>query len=818
MIKDLYWHSDQKQKNKFLMLLKQGKIIPVIGSGFTKDCKSKNGKVPSGQDMSNYLIEFVANSYGKNKTDYQNYSFSALCTLYSKRSTDIERFEYFSSNFTEVELPLCKQQFLNVFQKYIYTLNIDDAIERNCKDFHIVLPKAEDFDEYVNNFRSVFKVHGDVHDYLQNINLNEIVFNKKQYIDSLKNNRKILSKFKDDFSSNNLLYIGCSLTDEPDLMSIVSEVVKQRNTECETYYLTNSPLDDETKDLIEDYGITCCIIVDNYDNFFEEIYQEYSTVTYTIDSLELYKEIKINDIDKQHTDAKFLTNSNSIIPVPFNGSINKPYYFIERAITKEIMENLRYVSPIHFVYGHRVSGKSMCLIDIYNKIKDKTRYFFPTGTKIDDKTISICQSKTNCAFIFDTDCLDVDQILEIARHKKVADNNNNYYIIAINSSDKNSLDVLSENKFYKSTCIKNIFDSIEIKKLNKKLQKCNIPTFVSKEKIIRPYRKKELIIQHTILDNLCDIAERFSKANNEFRLPDLSLFSSTKELALLILLGTQQSLSMYELFYFNLRDEANSIVKKYPIYFQLMEFENNLSRFDSNIKLITNSRYYLLKYLGKFAEEKSNQSNILKAYRYIYDQISSAEKDYFIPRKMLDYIRFDVLNDVFYRKNKSVIEVIKYIYEGLEDVMNVNPQFKHQRAKSIFWLCPKDIEEIESAANFVELSVHDIENILKTKYNKSLKISLDHVKYTRANIYGRLCNLNGYQDTDNVLKALNYYIDALNCEENYDEREAIIYKKGDKHIYSDLYELLKTIFYNDNFIGLREEARMLAIDLKMNIN
>lgn len=226
----------------------------------------------------------------------------------------------------------------------------------------------------------------------------------------------------------------------------------------------------------------------------------------------------------------------------------------------------------------------------------------------------------------------------------------------------------------------------------------------------------------------------------------------------------------------------------------------------------------MLSYLGEYAKSVENYENILMAYRYIYQQIRNAESEFDCPRKMLDFIKFDVLNDVFYRNNNSVIELIKYIYEGMENDMNINPQFKHQRAKSIFWLCPNNNAEIEDAIKYVDLARHDVEVILKHRYNKKLKISLEHIKYTQASIYGRLCALNNYKDNEITVKMLQYYKEALSSDENYGNREDLVRKKTEKYIYEDLQGLLNYFVSNypvDSAVVL--ETKQLATELEIEL-
>lgn len=42
--------------NEIIQMMRRKTIIPVIGSGFTRDCIARSGKVPSGEDYYNYMI------------------------------------------------------------------------------------------------------------------------------------------------------------------------------------------------------------------------------------------------------------------------------------------------------------------------------------------------------------------------------------------------------------------------------------------------------------------------------------------------------------------------------------------------------------------------------------------------------------------------------------------------------------------------------------------------------------------------------------------------------------------------------------------
>ena len=78
--------------------------------------------VPTGKEMIKYMSEFLSRVYNKTIEEYEKRNFSDLCTLYSKKSSINEKFDYFSSNFTEVILEETKKTvFIAFFSIRIHT-------------------------------------------------------------------------------------------------------------------------------------------------------------------------------------------------------------------------------------------------------------------------------------------------------------------------------------------------------------------------------------------------------------------------------------------------------------------------------------------------------------------------------------------------------------------------------------------------------------------------------------------------------------------------------------------------------------------------
>lgn len=811
LIQNRFFDTDINLQNEIVQLIIDSKLIPIIGSGFTRKCASKNGEVPSGQDMQNYVKSVLAKVYGKNEKEYDKYSFPELCTMFDKRSSAEEKYSYFSNNFTGVKLSQIKSEFLALNWPCLYTLNIDDAIESNCPKYQVILPRKDFYQKYVEENNILYKIHGDVNYYLKYIEEEELIFNKKQYIDSLKSNKKMLSKFEDDFFNNNLIYIGCSLKEEPDLLSVIRSG-DYNKIQKSSYYLSNNPLDDEDKDLLEDYGITSCVVVSNYDEFYKKIVELVSLHPVVNEEIiDRYREIEVVKLTKEQSDLSFLLKSDNLVPIPFERTLYKPYFFVNRTVTRGIISDLKIHSPLHIIYGHRISGKTYCLFDIHENVIDKERYFFPSNTQITDSMLDSLLAKRNTIILFDTQCLGVSQLNRIIDHKERLLEQGSYVVISINTSDRYSVDLLVENTDYKTTLLPNVFDKDEANEINSIFESTNMPLFLFVENKFDRVRNKIKKTYHTILDNLYKIAIEFGKKNHNFLLPDLSGITKGKDFSVILLLATQQAISSFEMFYYNLNMECHEFAERYPTLAEWVYNDQGVSRKDSRQKLQSNTRYYLLKILGDYSSDPKRHQIIVDGYKYLFRLISEAEDNKLqTTRKMLDFIKFDVINDIFYIKNNSAVKLIKFLYEELEDDMNFNPQFKHQRAKSILWLHEDDLQEIKTAVNYVDLAYYNTEMNLKRYHNRLLNISLGHIGYTRAILYGRLTCLENYTDINNVESAIKYYDTALFNSVNKNELEMLKVKKTDKRVYDDLNKLL---LYVNNFENASGVIKLFARNL-----
>ena len=128
--------SDPRGKDFLRGLLLTDRCIPFIGAGFTAGDRCRKGTVPNGTGFMNVMRDAIASSPVAEKPDaaaLKNYSFQQLADEYFREPiVPVESIKQtLRDSFTEVSIASeAKRSFLSWDWSYLYTLNIDDGIER----------------------------------------------------------------------------------------------------------------------------------------------------------------------------------------------------------------------------------------------------------------------------------------------------------------------------------------------------------------------------------------------------------------------------------------------------------------------------------------------------------------------------------------------------------------------------------------------------------------------------------------------------------------------------------------------------------------
>lgn len=116
-------------------------------------------------------------------------------------------------------------------------------------------------------------MHGDVWTALKAADADglRLIFGRGDYIRCLHKNQHFIENLANDLFEKNIFFIGCSLTDELDILyALLNGSGSKAATGTSRVYVTSKyPTDFTTQNKLRDYGITD-ILVCNYDDFYCE--------------------------------------------------------------------------------------------------------------------------------------------------------------------------------------------------------------------------------------------------------------------------------------------------------------------------------------------------------------------------------------------------------------------------------------------------------------------------------------------------------------------------------------------------------------------
>ncbi len=708
-------------------------LIPILGAGFSANAIASAGKVPSGKDLKNEMILQIKNAGVDVSKIEKLEDLKKIALYYKAKVSESIRKKYLLNNFTDVKLSDYQRDFLAIKWPYIYTFNIDTAIEDNSDYKNIILPNKVGDTEIIKKLNNcLFKIHGDVNEYCRYKDSSCYIFDYKEYAKSIEKNKYLINKIKHDLTNNNVVFIGCSLTDELDLLSL--DFADEPIVNASRYYITTEKPDTYKEIELEQYGITHVVIIDEYINFYNNIFELYKeTEKVQTDELDKFKNNEIvymPNVHEKNIDYLYLGKMNYDSR---SSIVNIPSFYVDRKIVVDniIPEMKKYT--VQFICGGRVSGKSYALLSIIKNIRNRDVFYFDSRFSINSATFERLIDEKNCILCFDTASVTTEQWYQIKDRIYTIKQNGTNIIMCINRSEK---DVISSIKTMEEDIVQiydlnNKFSPEEADAINKSLSIMAIPN-------INCFK--------SILDNLLIISRQL---NVDYKKREIVLSIKNKyEMMVLLLLAIQEKLTSQELNEFRIMHETFDIHRKVvPIidedYTDIIERDTgDLSPY----KIYVNSRYWLLSKLGSYASDAETHELITSAYKEI---VRLLIENHSIKYSVVeDYIKYDVINEIFFKEKPGNLALIKKLYDELNDLLADNPQFHHQKAKCYLWhssYAKNEIEEVDQALRFAKVAHHNLE-LKANKNNEKVLISLAHIDFTIALIYAKKCILDEYNN------------------------------------------------------------------------
>lgn len=719
-------------------------LVPVIGSGFTSGLRTQNGMIPSVAELRREMAAIMHTIDGSTEDEFADISLADFSDVFWEELEKREnrkhkaRFQdYIESNFTKVyDVEQSKRHLLNSNWKTIFTLNYDDTIE-SVLDIDVIIP----YDKFNNHSRkgNLIKLHGDAKKFSITGDSKFCVLGNQQYVNLIKNesNVDIVKALENTFFSKSVLFIGCSLVDELDLLYSAGIQLGQKakmNQEHHVIYLYYSNEDVDVNPFpYKKYGITDIIKVngESIDELYEFIYaiNKNLGVLRQKDLLQEYTNIEFQYLDARNRDNINYLFYNDKVKIN-NGIIRFPAFFVERSCIKRLQEEILLEnSVLKIIYGAKFSGKTYALLQLLKNLLHKKVYYFPSYISLSDDLVEYLCEKKETILLIDDGAISFEQYRNIIIPKVSQLQESKIRIVMTVS--KGDVDFY---KYYKN--MKGAKEaSLQLFELDNKFDKDEMTVF--NEKIgnisLVPYGKN-----NTILDYLFRVEDNLLEKNTHTILPEVNFLSNDceKEVRALIILATKGFVTSKMAIELEIDDILYGFTKKFSVTVQkdyLSDIEKEGDNY-SGFKFVLNSSYWAIKCLSNFAINSCNHKTIVKAYCNIVCSYGYLDRNTMNNRikayYMLDRIQY-LFSD---RKKRGTIRLPYMIYEGLHSSLNWNYQFLHQEAKCELRMARRE-NASERKKNMLEQAFKNIGRAMELAEESTsgnIEYTIAHMNVTKA--------------------------------------------------------------------------------------
>ena len=713
-----------------LELFSANLVVPIIGSGFTRDHKAAYGKVPSVKDLCSYLVRLIDRCFDSlsiedlkhlNKLSEEG-ELAQLASMLLDNLNDLsfqkrnqvqsQLMTYMKNNFTGVrDLSTQQKRFLSCPWPYLYTLNYDDAIETYLNEARglgvkVALPYENVNKDWQveNNIRYLIKIHGDAWKFTQGGDFNYLILTDRQYMDLIEDqrNKLIVDGLKEDFSSKAILFVGCGLNNELDLLFANSRNLTQlcSNGRNHTYYVlvSNKDKDDLTlseRSKLNRYNINNVVIISREDiNRFYTIISKLAQEANEIrsdDVLSDHAGFAFNDLPSSARENIHLLYTNEGLINYKNKVVTRPYFAINRDIEKGIIEGLKSNVSIHALVGDRFSGKTYVLLNILHAYKFDTRkaYFF-SGSRISTDYFPKLFTRTNCLYIFDSGTLQLRQLKSIVdKHIDKIISNRIKILVSVDTSDGDFIRKIAEFKY-------NGVRQFNHYLLSKKLSCEELSSFNSKMgELLLANRNQD----ETFLDYLIRIDDTRLHTSKLPLFNSVSLNNdSSNTLGILKAIITLAINPDFESRVARILDLLSPLdwlcsFTHGVVQISYLPYLQRTRASHSGILYSVNSTYWIRRYLYEFAKEVDNYDliadafeSIIECFKFERDSSVSSDRDYEFYNSIGLFINLDTIQEIFFLGRKGSLVLPKLVFDRLAPILNEDYQFLHQYSKCLLRL------------------------------------------------------------------------------------------------------------------------------------
>lgn len=648
---------------------RRGALVPVFGAGFTVGETAQSGaKVPSGTQLSAIMLkQLTQNGVGLSEDDLatlKGYKFSDLCEVYFDQNILPQEFtkKTIREYFYNVTLAPEKASLINdIDWKYIYTLNIDNAIEKHS-NYTPIYPYDANLSNSSRNFRPIYKLHGDV--FFEVTHSSErLVFRKASYLESIETNRRMLEILEEDLLHKNILFIGCSLTDEDDIAFLASGQRLPKDSMTRRMIFRSKAPSPLESSVLRRHGINTVILIDSdrYDQIYSLIQIAYSQSAEGDAELEKYVfQVKTLDANSQHNQDFLIKGVTETGEQSSRTAAVLPHYYGNRSKEKQVISNIQ-SNGAFVILGPRVSGRTLTLRFIAKHFKNRKVLFIESGTELETHFINRLLGLSNSLIIFDSKTVDIELAKIIRNHDTKLKERKTSVLVTLDAGEGYIIDALSPSKLANVPVIEisRVFDQTETKLANQGLKAVRCPTFKAGKKL---------------LDNLFFIYETLGQNSVIKRAP-----KEKELLQLLYLMSVKRKVDGdWGRFISSSPQKLDQLILTCSPYLEFEKFDRTEIASHSGYKVICNSEAWLLAVISELYRSRGEAWCIDAIYNLVRG-LPEDEK-----RLSIDLSLFDNLNFAFGGDSGGAGDLILNFYERLEVLRGSEPEFFVQKAKAYY--------------------------------------------------------------------------------------------------------------------------------------